>query len=299
MLDKRLAVLATRQHGVVSLAQLTELGLTRQAVALRAKAGRLHRVHRGVYAVGHRDLTIKSRWMAAVLACGPGAVLSHRAALALWELRPRPNGPIDVTSPGFGSHRRKPGIRLHGTRLLPPADVTVVDSIPVTSVARAFLDYARTANSQQIRTAVEAAERLELFDGRAMTELLDRSPGKATTKLRAVLTEMTDTVPWSRSELERHFLELVREAGLPEPQVNMNVLGDDADFYWPAQRLIVETDSWGFHRSRAQFEEDRRRDTQRALYGLTTIRITQRRIRTERPRVQAELAALLDHPDLL
>ena len=256
-------------------------------------------MHRGVYAVGHRDLSTEGRWLAAVLACGPSAVLSHRAALALWALRPKPSAPYDVTILAAGGLRRKPGIRLHCSRVLPPRDVTTVNAIPVTSVARTFLDYARTANAQQIRTAIEAAERLELFDGRAMHDLLDRSPGRATTKIRAVLADMTDMVPWSRSELERRFLELIREAGLPEPQVNMKVLGEDADFYWPTQRLIVETDSWGFHRSRAQFEEDRRRDTQRALQGLQSIRLTQRRMHTDRARVQAELRALLDDSDLL
>jgi predicted transcriptional regulator of viral defense system len=296
--DENVAAIATRQHGVVSVAQLKALGLTRQAIAFRAKTGRLHRLHRGVYAVGHRNLTTKGRWMGAVLSCGPSAVLSHRAALALWELRPKPSAPYDVTILAVGG-RRKPGVRVHSTRALPPTDVTTVDAIPVTAVPRTLLDYAKTANAQQIRTAIEAAERLELFDGRAMTDLLDRSPGRATTKIRAVLADMTDTVPWSRSELERYFLELIREAGLPEPQVNMKVLGEDADFYWPTKRVIVETDSWGFHRSRTQFEEDRRRDTQRALQGLQSIRLTQRRMQTERARVQADLRALLDDSDLL
>jgi very-short-patch-repair endonuclease len=299
VLDKNLAALATTQHGVVSLTQLRELGLTRQAVALRAKTGRLHRLHRGVYAVGHHDLSTEARWMAAVLACGPSAVLSHRAALALWNLRPKPSPPYDVTILAIGGLRRRPGIRLHCTRVRGPDDVTTVNAIPVTSVPRTLLDYARTANPHQLRTAIEAAERLELFDGDAIHALLDRSPGRATTKLRAVLKTMTGTIPWSRSELERAFLELVREAGLPEPQVNMSVLGYDTDFYWPAHRLIVETDGWGYHRTRAQFEEDRRRDTERMLQRIRTVRLTQRRIQHERTRVQAELEALLDDPNLL
>jgi predicted transcriptional regulator of viral defense system len=296
--EQTVAEIASRQYGVISVAQLVDLGLTRQAVAARARDGRLHRLHRGVYAVGHRHLTTEGRWLAAVLASGPSAVLSHRHALALWQLRPHPSGPIDITVLSRG-RRRRAGIRFHCVRVLAPQDVTVVNAIPVTSVPRTLLDYARTATTHQLRTALEAAERLELFDGGAIHALLDRSPGKATTKIRTVLAEMTGTIPWSRSELERQFLELIREAGLPEPQVNMSVTGAAADFYWPAQRLVVEADSWGFHRTRAQFEEDRRRDAQRTLDGLRTIRLTQRRMQQERTRVQAGLRALLEHQNLL
>lgn len=293
-----MARIATRQYGVISLAQLVDLGLTRQAVAARARDGRLHRVHRGVYAVGHRHLTRNGRWLAAVLAAGPTAALSHRHALALWELRPHPAGAIDITVVSRG-RRHRAGIRFHCVRSLAPDDRTIRDGIPVTSVARALLDYASTASAQQLRTVIEAAERLELLDGRAIQDILDRSPGRATRRLRAALAEITDAVPWTRSELEREFLTLVREAGLPEPQVNVSVLGDDADFFWPHARLVVEADSWGFHRTRARFEEDRRRDTRRQLHGLRAIRITQRRIHTERIRVQAELRALIERTDLL
>ena len=277
---------------MVSLAQLRELGLSSSVVHNRTKAGRLHRIHRGVYAVGHRNLPTKARWLAAVLACGPEAVLSHRAALALWELRPAPSRPYDVTVVARG--RSGPaGVRVHCVRALEAFDRAVFDGIPVTSVARAMLDYSAIATPNELRTALEAAERLERLDGRAIAELIERSPGRATTRLRDALAAMTGAVPWTRSELEREILALVREAGLPEPQCNVTVLGTEVDFFWPGQGLVVEADSWGFHRTRARFEEDRRRDMQRQLHGLRAIRITQRRIEGERARVQAELQKLL------
>jgi very-short-patch-repair endonuclease len=274
------------------------LGFTKREIYRRVQAGHLHRIGRGVYAVGHRRLTTRARWLAAVLACGPTAALSNRFALALRGLRPTPPGPIEVTVVGSG-RRSPPGIRLHRARTRSPQDVITVDAIPVTSLPRTLIDYAQSASPAQLRTVLEAAERFELLDDRAIQETLDRSPGRATKRLRAALAEITDTVPWTRSELEREFLTLVREAGLPEPQVNVSVLGDDADFFWPHAGLVVETDSWGFHRTRARFEEDRRRDTRRQLHGLRAIRLTQRRIQSDRAAVQADLRAFLTDPDLL
>jgi predicted transcriptional regulator of viral defense system len=148
--DRKLARLAARQHGVVSLDQLRDLGLTRDAVSWRAQSGHLHRIRRGVYAVGHRRLTQRARWLAAVLACGPSAVLSHRAALALWALRPAPAGPIDVTAVARG-RRPGEGIRLHCVRSLDPVDRLTIDAIPVTTVTRTLLDYAEVAKRQEPR----------------------------------------------------------------------------------------------------------------------------------------------------
>jgi very-short-patch-repair endonuclease len=296
--DHRLARLATTQHGVVSVAQLQALGLSNAAIYRRARAGRLHRIHRGVYAVGHRRLTPKARWLAAVLACGPTAVLSHRAALAFWDLRPRPRGPIDVTVVARG-RRSPPGIRLHCVRALHPGDFVVLDAIPVTTVARSLFDHGLAATPEQLRTAIEAAERSNRLDPQ-IEELLARTPGlPGTAKLRHALAALTGSAPWTRSELERVFLALVREAGLPEPQANVIVAGHLVDFHWPAARLVVEVDGYAFHRGRASFELDRRRDLDLQLAGQRAIRLTQRRIHAEELRVQAELRALIERTDLL
>ncbi len=258
--DGEVAALATRQHGVVATWQLQRLGYSYRQVAGRAAGGRLHRIHRGVYAVGHRRLSSKGRWLAAVLAYGTEAVLSHGPGVALFGLRPRPAGDIDVTVPGRSRHGRK-GIRIHSVRALADADRTVVDGIPVTSLARTLLDYADVARHQRLRLALEAADRLELLDIRVIDELLARSGGHhGQAPLKAALAELSGSAPWTRSELERRFLALVRNACLPEPHANSIVAGLLVDFHWPRHRLVVEVDSYQYHRSRQAFETDRERD---------------------------------------
>lgn len=291
--DHPLAALAARQHGVVSVGQLHEFGLSTAAVHARASVGRLHRVHHGVYAVGHTRLTLRGRWMAAVLAGGEGAVLSHRAALALWDLRPTPSGPIDIAVVAGGRRARK-GLRVHCVSALPPADRARVDGIPVTSVPRTLLDYATRMRPQWLRLAVEEAERRDLLDGRALDQLLARHRGRAgTAALREAVNQVNGGPAWSRSELERRFLALVRNAGLREPQTNVIVGGDLVDCYWPEAALIVELDSYLFHRGRAQFERDRERDTAQVLAGRTVLRYTDRRLAGEPERVTGEVRAML------
>src|SRR5947207_2935015 len=173
-LDELLAILAGKQHGVVARWQLLALGFTRNQIQDRIKARRLHPLHRAVYAVGHQSLRRKSRLMAAVLACGPEAVLSHRAAVALWDLRPAPGGPIDVTAPGRSRHHQK-AIRVHSVRQLHGTHRAVVDGIPVTSVHRTLLDFAEVARPQELRLAIEASDRLELFDLKKMDAVLAHS----------------------------------------------------------------------------------------------------------------------------
>jgi very-short-patch-repair endonuclease len=232
----------------------------------------------------------------AVPASGSTAVLSHRAALALWELRPRPAGPIDVTVVARG-RRPLAGIQLHCVRSLDAADRMTIDAIPVTPVARALLDYAEVARPQQLRLAVEAADRRELLDLGAVRALLSRSPGRHGARpLAEVIEQLTGPAPWTQSQLERHFLALVRAARLPEPQCNVIVEGELVDFFWPDARLIVETDGFEFHRHRAQFEADRRRDARLQAAGFRVVRITQWRLKHEPGGVVAELRRLLSRP---
>jgi very-short-patch-repair endonuclease len=266
---------------VVSVWQLKSLGYGRSAVDRLVAKGHLHRVYLGVYAVGHSRLTLRGRWMAAVLACGEGAVLSHGAALALWELQRSASGPIDVTIPGRG--RRGPkSIRSHLTRALDPADTTVRDGIPVTSAERALLDFAETASAQRLRRALETGERLERIDGRAIQALIARSHGRRGLKaLNEALAAMNGSAPWTQSELEDRFLALIREAKLPEPQCNVTVEGYPVDCWWPAPRVVAEVDSFGFHKTREMFERDRKEDTVMQLAGIQVLRPTQRRMEQE------------------
>ncbi len=293
--DEAIAKLAGRQHGVVATWQLKELGYSQSAIRRRTRTARLHRLYRGVYAVGHTRITLRGRWMAAVLACGRKAVLSHRSAAALWGLRPSPSGQIDVTVTG-GSARGQTGIRLHRTRSLHPEDRATLDGIPVTSVARTMLDYAEDARAPQLRSALEAAERLDLLTNEALDGLFARSPGRRGRKsLTRALAQMRGrTVPWTQSELERHFLELIREAALPEPQANVYVGGVLVDFFWPAQRLVVEVDGYNFHKTRRSFEDDRRKDAKLQLAGCRVLRVTEARIARGPRAMLRDVRALLN-----
>ncbi len=292
--DREIARLAACQHGAIAHWQLTELGFSRHQIDLRAQSGRLHRLYLSVYAVGHVRLSREGRWLAAVLACGPEAVLSHAGAVALWGLRPWEGGRVDVTVPGR-TRRGQRDIRVHNVRTLHRADRAKRDGIPVTSVHRALLDFAEVAHRQQLRLAIEAADRKDLFDLREIDELCARCGGRRGLKpLKAVLAEMREPTPWTRSELECRTLALLREAGIPEPQVNVLVAGELVDLYWPGTTpLVIELDGWEFHRSRAQFEKDRRRDARLQVRGCWTMRITQWRIEREPQAVVADVISLL------
>jgi very-short-patch-repair endonuclease len=284
---------------VVSVWQLRSLGYGRSAVDRLVAKGHLHRLYLGVYAVGHTRLTLRGRWMAAVLACGPGAVLSHRAALTLWELGRAGSGPIDVTIPGRG--RRGPkSIRSHLTRALDPADTTVRDGIPVTSAERALLDFAETASAQRLRRALETGERLELIDGRALQALMARSHGRRglrpLAEALAAMAAANGSAPWTQSELEDRFLALIREAKLPEPQCNVMVEGYLVDCWWPAQRVAAEIDGFEFHKTREMFERDRTEDTVMQVAGINVLRPTQRRIEDEPKALLTGLAKMLRGP---
>jgi very-short-patch-repair endonuclease len=289
--DIPLAQLADRQHAVVAGWQLRDLGYTKNAIKRRADSGRLHRKYRDVYAVGHSRLTVRGKWMAAVLACGRDALLSHRAAAALWELRTAPTGPLDVTAT---SRHNIPGIRGHYVRAIHPDDRAEIDGIPVTSLARTLLDLAVILSHQRMRTTLEGVERREILNFARLDALLARSNGhRGVGRLRAALHELHGGAPWTQSELEIRFLELIRAAGLPEPRVNVFVLGELVDFYWPEHKLVVETDGWRFHRSRRSFEENRLRDTKLQVAGIRVIRPTYERIVHEPQALLADLTALL------
>ena len=276
-LDSLVADLAARQWGVVSLAQLRALGLSKYAVLRRVRAGRLHRVHRGVYAVGHTVLGSEGRRLAAVLACGGGAVLSHRTAAAHWGLLATSAPRIDVTV--RRARDANATIRLHRSRSLDARDTTTHQGIPITSVARTLLDLAATVRRDRLERALAQAQRLDLYDHRAIEDVLARANGH---RGKAALTEATAREPkLTRSELEARFLALVRDAGLPEPLTNFLLAAPDhprleVDLYWPTHRVIVELDGYETHRTRHAFEQDRARDAALTAAGYKIVRFTWR-----------------------
>jgi predicted transcriptional regulator of viral defense system len=294
--------LAEEQHGVVALSQLRELGLSVQRIDKRVAAGWLHPVHRGVYAVGHRLLSADGHRMAAVIACGPGAVLSHRSAAAAWGLRRDGRNRIDVTAPGRRG-RMPAGIEAHRDGSLRPADRTEVRGIPCTSVARTLLDLAAVVSPRELRNAVTQAEVERVFDLTAVREVLGRSRRRrGVARLRRAIAEHDPRDERARGELERSFLALCRQADLPLPAVNVPLtVGDtqlEADFLWWSTQLIVEADDRYSHLTVAAFEKDRRRDQRLRLAGWEVIRCTWRQVLDDPEELGHTLRALLQRPAL-
>jgi very-short-patch-repair endonuclease len=262
---------------VVSRGQLRALGISRGAVEHWLAVGRLHGVYRGVYAVGHPALGPKGRRLAAVLACGPGAVLSHGSAAAHWGLLATSAARVDVTAPA--SRRGQPGVRLHRTRSLDARDTTTHEGIPITTLARTLLDLAATTQPHRLERALAQAEHLRVYDHRAITDVIGRANGHRGT---AALAQATAREPkWARNDFEARFLKLVRGASLPEPLVNHALIAPDygyceVDFFWPAHNLVVETDGWETHGTQAAFEADRARDAALTAAGFGVVRFSWR-----------------------
>ena len=286
--ERQLATLAERQHGVVALRQLVALGITRDSIRRRLESSRLHRVYPGVYAVGHARLTLHGRWMAAVLACGERTLLSHNDAAALWEILPVKGTRIHVTVAARGGHPRR-GLCVHSTLHLSPAERAIRDNIPVTSVARTLLDIAES-DAPRLGRAWDAAARLRLLDLRAVETTCENGQGRRGLKhLVPLLDDRTRVTSDTRRELEARFFDLCRTFDLPPPSCNVLVEGYLVDAFWRAHRLIVELDSWKFHRDRGAFERDRERDALLQAAGYRVVRITWRRL-TEHP---ADVARLI------
>ena len=283
-MDEVIAALADRQHGVVGRAQLLAAGVEPiAAIKHRIKAGRLHPLYRGVYAVGHRVLSQRGRWMAATLATD--GVLSHRSAGALWDIR-QWQGRIDITTPRTRAQR--PGLLLHRA-VLAEDEITVRDGIPVTTPARTLLDLAAVLQRHQLQQAINEAERLRLEGPHQLT---DRYPTKRGTRALRTLAPPTHT----KQDLEARFHTFLNDRRFPRPQTNVLIEGKEVDFAWPDHRLIVELDSWEFHRTRAAFEDDRRTDRRLKAKGWTVIRVTWRDL-DDPDALEAELRALALAPD--
>jgi hypothetical protein len=291
-----IADLATAQHAVIGVAQLVDAGLSARGVRKRADAFRLHRIHSGVYSLVPRELLSREgHWMAAVLACGRGAVVSHRTAAALLGVRPSYRAKIDITIPGR-SRRERRGIDIHRSTTLSPADVTKVKNIPCTSVARTMLDLAAVVTRRPVERALDQWDAMGEFDLSALTELLERAPThRGVPLLRSVLNEHYVGSTLTESRLEEAFLALCRRLGLPQPLVGRWIdLGDGepmirGDFVWPEQRVIVETDGRDVHGTRQARERDPRRDQRALVAGWRPLRTTGRQV-MRRPR---ELAPTL------
>ena len=283
--------LAERQHGVIATAQLYSLGLSETQVATRARNGWLHRLHRGVYAVGHRRVSRHGLWAAAVLACGEGAVLSHGAAGELWKLWQSKEGATsrrEVTIPSQRGVLARPGLIVHRVPTLRPAETTRQDGIPVTTATRTLLDLAARLPRRELERAIDEAERLRLCRQSDLEAIVLAHFGRAGAgALRRVLETHRVGTTLTRSELEERFLTLCRKYHLPQPGVNVQLLDYVVDFLWPEAGLVVEVDGRATHGTRRAFQADRDRDSRLAVAGYRVLRFTWWDV-TRRPAVVAD-----------
>jgi very-short-patch-repair endonuclease len=292
--------LAARQHGVLSRRQLMDLGLDPQAIKHRLKKGRLHSVHRGIYAVGRPELTEQGRWMAAVLLCEPDAFLSHGTAAALWGFESvredcsRAAG-IDIT---VLAHRRlrARAVRVHRTRHLTDADRRRCRGIPVTSPSRTIVDLAAALRLDRVEAAINEADKLGLVSAAALSRRVRDLSAPGAAVVRAVLDAADFRV--TDSELEQRFLRIVRRANLPTPLTRQRVSGFRVDFFWPELRMVVETDGLRYHRTPTQQSKDRVRDQAHVAAGLIALRFTHRQVVFEGDRVVELLRSVAEQQRL-
>lgn len=291
-----MVALAERQYGVVSREQLQRLGFKESAIDRRLRAGRLHELRQGVYAVGHRLVPREGRWMAAVLASGPEAVLSHWSAAALWMIRPNRRSIIDVTSPQ--KSRSWDGIKRHH-KALPSDEVTVEGGIPVTTVPRTIFDLAATEPVDVVEALLREAEFREHRDRLSLRDLVQRYPGHRGVRKVQVALERLEAEPPGRKRrgLEERFGRFLRRYQLPLPRFNDWILLGakrfQVDCHWPGTNQIVELDSWQAHGTRTGFRQDRARDRALHVAGYSVIHLTWAQLDDEPEAIAADLRELL------
>jgi very-short-patch-repair endonuclease len=279
-----------KQHGVIAHEQLRARGFSPKAIRHRTENGRLYKVHRGVYVVGRPILSKHGRWMAAVLACGEGAVLSHSSAAALWRIGFEQRSVIELSLPS-PSRRRRPGLRIHRRPSLNEIDTTAEYGIPVTTPIQTLIDLTPHLDRPAIERMINEADKYNLINPPQLRRALDERPGqKGVAQLRHILDRRTFRL--TKEELERRFLPLAARAGLPVPLTGQWVNEFEVDFFWPDLGLVVETDGLRYHRTPAEQARDRLRDQAHTAAGLTQLRFTHEQVRYEPEHVLAVLRAV-------
>jgi hypothetical protein len=293
-LNRAVADLAGRQHGVAGRWQLLEMGMGRRGVQRRLDAGLLQSLHLGVYAVGHRALTVESRWMAAVLAGGPDAVLSHRTAGQLWGILPRSGAVPEITRPK--TFRPRPGIQAHRAALRVD-EIEVEAGIPVTSATRTQFDLAAVLSRREMERVMNEAEVRGLTSRLSLPHLLARYPGRrGNATLRELLADK-EPEGITRNDFEERFVAFLDTHEFPRPRLNATLALRgrffEPDCLWEAQRLMVELDSRAVHGTDRAFESDRQRDRILLAEGWRSSRITWRQLRDEPDAIAADLRLAL------
>jgi very-short-patch-repair endonuclease len=296
--DRAMGELARRQHGVVTRGQLLGLGMGRGAVGERLRRGQLHEVFRGIYVFGTRRINRRGRWMAAVLAAGQGAALSHRSAARLWHLMPAAAEWPEVSCPP-GRIVRREGIVSHEIALRED-ECLIEDGIPVTSPFRTIFDLAAVVGKRELERAWHEAEVRGLRDRVSLPMLLERYPGRRGARNLRALLESPEPVGWTRNDFEEAFLALLDASGLPRPRMNADLALRgrffEIDAVWEQQRIAVELDSRGVHGTKKRFESDRQRDRILLAEGWRTMRVTWRQLQEEPEAIAADLSLALGSP---
>lgn len=288
-IERKIAQLAAKQQRNVTRQQLLAMGVNPRAIDYRVRIGRLHLSYSGVYTLGYPPVTPLERAMAAVLACGPRAALSHGSAMALWGLWKPWEAPLHVT---VAADRRPRGIRVHRVRTLDREDVTRQHGIPVTTLARTLLDLARWMTAKSLTRAVNDGRLTGRLNSRALADVVKRNPRhRGAAKLAAILG-LAGVRP-TRSHFEDEFPAFCERFGLPRPDMDAIICGHEVDALFLEERVIVELDSWEFHSSRTSFESDRSRDADTLAGGFATVRLTWERYRQEPEREAERLNAIL------
>jgi very-short-patch-repair endonuclease len=287
-----MATLAARQYGIVSREQLIGLGYSDDAIDRAVTAGRLHRWHRKIFAVGHRGLSPHGLCMAAALFRGEGALISYQSAVWLWGMEPNLEVPVNVSVRWRG--HAQDAIGLHHCPALRAEDIASTERLPVTAVPRTLMDYASEAKWFRLERAIDKADRLDLLDIAAIDRIADevRRHSGRTRLLRAI--DIYRERGFTRSGGEKRMLAALADAGVRRPLVNNFIEGYELDFYWERERFAVELDSWEHHSGRRSFEEDRKRQEELAMAGIEIVRITGTRLHREPGNVAKRIASHLD-----
>jgi very-short-patch-repair endonuclease len=293
--DRAMAELAKRQHGVMARRQLLALGMSERAIDGRVGRGQLHQIFRGVFVFGSRRISRKGRWMAAVLAAGEGAILSHRSAARLWRLLPPAAEVFDVTCPPHRIVRRR-GIVNHSLQL-DDDEWLVRDTIPVTSPFRTIFDLAAVLPMRELERAFHEAEAWEMTDRVSLPMLLERYPGRRGAKSLRALLEAPQPVGITRNDFEEAFVALVDRYAVRRPRMNapLSIRGRffEIDALWESERVAVELDSRSIHGTRKKFESDRQRDRILIAEGWRTMHVTWRQLQEEPEAIADDLKKAL------
>lgn len=292
--ERAIGYVAGRQLGLLTRAQLTELGLSRNAIEYATARGRLHPIHRAVYSlVPIRALPPLAAELAAVLACGEGALLSHHSAAAVWRIRPSFDGDVHVTAIGSDAGRDRPGIRAHRVGRLDPRDIRRYHGLPLTSPARALLEIAAELPDRALERALDEALIKRLVSHAAIAAVITAYPRSRGVGRLRVLADPGRPTTQTRSDGEEALLAAFRRANIPAPEVNARVGNYTADFVWRKQKVIVELDGYDYHRGRAAFERDHARDVEHLRLGFLVIRVTARQLARELEALLVQIATAL------